>query len=400
MKDDDPGDKRPEKNWRPRTQSVRAGRHPTNEKEHSLPIFATSSFTYDSAEEAAARFAGEAPGNIYSRFTNPTVQAFCDRLATLEGAEACVGTASGMAAILTTCLTLLNAGDHIVSARALFGSTVGLFNNHLSRFGIDTTFVPLADLDAWEAAITPRTRMLFLETPTNPLTEVGDLAALAELADKHDILLVVDNCFCTPALQRPFEFGAHIVLHSATKFLDGHGRCIGGAVLGGAERVGGEVFRFVRSAGPSMSPFNAWVFLKGLETLDLRMRAHSESALRIAQWLEEHSAVEHVYYPGLASHPQHQLAARQQSHFGGVVSFDLKDGRAAAWKLANHTELFSITANLGDTRSTITHPATTTHGRLTPEQRAEAGVGEGLIRIAVGLEDTQDLIDDLNSGLG
>lgn len=393
-RDDDPT-----ASWKMSTLGARAADWQTPERENSQAIFATSSFTYSSPEEAAARFSGEQPGNIYSRFTNPTVRTFGERLATLEGAEACVATASGMSAILATCMALLNAGDHIVSARALFGSTVGLFNNHLSRFGVETSYVELSDLAAWEAAITPRTRMLFLETPSNPLTEVADIPALAELAERHGLLLVVDNCFCTPALQRPIGLGAHIVLHSATKFLDGQGRCMGGAVLGDEERVGGEIFRFLRSAGPSMSPFNAWVFLKGLETLNLRMQAHSESALRIAEWLSRQPAVEYVYYPGLTSHPQYEIARRQQDHFGGIVSLDLKGGREAAWNLMRKVSLFTITANLGDTRSTITHPASTTHSRLSQEQRDEAGVGDGLVRLAVGLEDTGDLIADLEAGL-
>jgi len=396
---DDTHESAPESHWDLGTLGIRAGTHRTVENEHSSAIFATSSFVFSSAREAAARFAGEEPGNIYSRFTNPTVQAFCDRLAAMEGGEACIGTASGMSAILATCMAMLKVGDHIVSSRGLFGSTVGLFNNYLGRFGVNTTFVPLNDLDAWEAAITARTRMLFLETPSNPLTEIADLAALAELAERRNLLLVVDNCFCTPALQRPLEFGAHIVVHSATKFLDGQGRCVGGAVVGDARRVGEDVFRFLRTAGPSMSPFNAWVFLKGLETLNLRMKAHSESALQIASWLAEHPAVKHVYYPGLPAHPQHELARKQQSHFGGIVSFDLKEGHESAWKLIDNTRLFSITANLGDTRSTITHPASTTHARLSAEQRAEAGVGGGLVRLAIGLEDTQDLLDDLKNGL-
>lgn len=396
---DDTQDTTPASPWGLGTLGIRASTHRTQENEHSTAIFATSSFVFSSASEAAARFAGEAPGNIYSRFSNPTVQAFCDRLAAMEGGEACIGTASGMSAILATCMALLNVGDHIVSSRGLFGSTVGLFNNYLGRFGVDTTFVPIGDLDAWEAAVTPRTRMLFLETPSNPLTEIADLAALAELAERKGLLLVVDNCFCTPALQRPLELGAHIVVHSATKFLDGQGRCVGGAVVGDARRVGEDVFRFLRTAGPSMSPFNAWVFLKGLETLNLRMKAHSESALQVASWLAEHPAVERVYYPGLTSHPQHELAARQQSHYGGIVSLDLKGGREAAWKLIDTTRLFSITANLGDTRSTITHPASTTHARLSAEQRTQSGIGDGLVRLAIGLEDTQDLLDDLKGGL-
>lgn len=390
----------PTDEWAFDTRAVRAGQVRTGEAEHSEPIFATSSYVFESAAQAAARFAGEQPGNIYSRFTNPTVATFQRRLATLEGGEACVATASGMAAILSTCMGLLKAGDHIVSSRAIFGSTVALFNTYLARFGVETTYVPLTDLDTWAAAIRPETRLLFLETPSNPLTEIGDIAALAELARERGCLLVVDNVFCTPALQRPLEFGAHLVVHSATKYLDGQGRCVGGAVVGDAEHVGKDVFGFLRTAGPSMSPFNAWVFTKGLETLNLRMRAHSAGALEVARWLEGHPAVERVHYPGLESHPQHALAARQQSAFGGVLSFEVKGGKAAAWKVVDSTRLLSITANLGDAKSTITHPATTTHGRLTPEARAEAGIGEGLLRVAVGLEDVEDIKADLARGLG
>ncbi|QKT04604.1 O-succinylhomoserine sulfhydrylase [Ectothiorhodospiraceae bacterium 2226] len=386
--------------WGFDTRAVRAGIVRTPEGEHSEPIFPTSSYVYDSAAQAAARFAGDEPGNIYSRFTNPTVRTFQQRLAALEGGEACVATASGMSAILSTCLGLLKQGDHIVSSRAIFGSTVVLFNNYLARCGIDTSYVPLTDLDAWRTAIRPNTRLLFLETPSNPLTEVADIAALAALANEHDCLLVVDNCLCTPALQRPLELGAHIVIHSATKYIDGQGRCLGGAVVGDAERVGKDVFGFLRTAGPSMSPFNAWVFLKGLETLRLRMEAHSANALALAHWLEAQPAVTRVHYPDLPSHPQHALAARQQKAGGGVLAFEVKGGREAAWRVIDATRLHSITANLGDTKSTITHPATTTHGRLTDEARAAAGISQGLIRIAVGLEDVEDLQQDLARGLG
>jgi len=381
------------------TLAVRAGQVRTAEGEHSEPIFPTSSYVFGSAAEAAARFAGEQPGNIYSRFTNPTVRTFEHRLAALEGAERCVATSSGMAAILSTCMGLLRHGDHIVSSRAIFGSTVVLFNNFMGRFGVDTSYVAVDDLAAWEQAIRPNTRLLFLETPSNPLTEVADVAALAELAHSRGCVLVVDNCFCTPALQRPLELGADVVVHSATKYLDGQGRCVGGAVLGSEELVGSEVYGFLRTAGPTMSPFNAWVFLKGLETLRLRMEAHSASAAKLAQWLEQEPAVARVFYPGLASHPQHQLAARQMSDFGGIVSFELKGGKEAAWKLIDATRLLSITANLGDTKSTITHPASTTHGRLTPEARAEAGIRDGLIRVAVGLEDVADIQGDLSRGM-
>jgi O-succinylhomoserine sulfhydrylase len=385
--------------WGFDTRAVRAGQHRTNEGEHSEPIFPTSSYVFASAAEAAARFSGEKPGNIYSRFTNPTVRTFEERLAALEGGEKCVATASGMAAILSTCMALLKSGDHIVSSRNVFGPTVLLFNNYLGRFGVETSYVSLTDYAAWEKAIKPNTKLLYLETPSNPLTEIADIARLAKLAHAKGCLLVVDNCFCTPALQRPLELGADIVIHSATKYLDGQGRCIGGAVVGNAELVGKEVYGFMRTAGPSLSPFNAWVFLKGLETLSLRMKAHSASAQALAEWLEKQPRVQRVYFPGLASHPQHALAKQQQTGFGGIVAFELKGGKDAAWRLIDSTQLISITANLGDTKSTITHAATTTHGRLTPEQRAEAGISDGLIRISVGLEDIEDLKRDLSTGL-
>jgi len=385
--------------WGFDTRAVRAGQHRTNEGEHSEPIFPTSSYVFASAADAAARFSGEKPGNIYSRFTNPTVRTFEERLAALEGGEKCVATASGMAAILSTCLALLKRGDHIVASRNVFGPTVLLFNNYLGRFGVETSYVSLTDYAAWEKAIKPNTKLLYLETPSNPLTEIADIARLAKLAHAKGCLLVVDNCFCTPALQRPLALGADIVIHSATKYLDGQGRCIGGAVVGNAELVGKEVYGFMRTAGPSLSPFNAWVFLKGLETLNLRMKAHSASAQALAEWLEKQPRVQRVYFPGLASHPQHLLAKQQQTGFGGIVSFELKGGKEAAWRLVDSTRLISITANLGDTKSTITHPATTTHGRLTPEQRADAGISDGLIRISVGLEDVEDLKRDLERGL-
>ena len=381
------------------TRAVRVGQHRTAEGEHSEAIFPTSSYVFASAAEAAARFSGDQPGNIYSRFTNPTVRTFEERLASMEGGERCVGTASGMAAILATCAGLLKAGDHIVSSRSIFGTTTMLFSNYLARFGIETTFVPQADADSWAAAIRPQTRLLFLETPSNPLTEIADIKQLSVLARSNDCLLVVDNCFCTPVLQQPLALGADIVIHSATKYLDGQGRCIGGAVVGSEELVGKEVYGFLRTAGPTMSPFNAWVFLKGLETLSLRMKAHCSSALTLAQWLEQQSAVARVYHPGLASHPQHALASRQQTDFGGIVSFELQGGQRDAWTLVDALRIFSITANLGDTKSTVTHPATTTHGRLTPEQREDAGISDGLIRLAVGLESVSDLQSDLAAGL-
>ncbi len=388
-----------DKHYRPATLAVRAGQRRTAEGEHAEPLFLTSSYVFGSAAEAAARFSGAEPGNIYSRFTNPTVRTFEERLAALEGGERCVATASGMSAILATCLGLLKAGDHIVSSRAIFGSTVVLFDNYLGKLGIETAYVDLQDLDAWAAAIRPETRLLFLESPSNPLTTLGDIRALADLAHAHGCLLVVDNCFCTPVLQRPLALGADIVIHSATKYLDGQGRCVGGAVVGDAERVGGDVYGFLRTAGPTMSAFNAWVFLKGLETLDLRMQAHCRNAQRLAEWLEAHPAVSRVYYPGLASHPQHELAGRQQSGYGGIVSFEVRGGQAAAWQVVDTTELLSITANLGDAKTTITHPASTTHGRLSPEQRAAAGIGDGLLRVAVGLEDVRDIQEDLARGL-
>lgn len=381
------------------TLAVRAGVARTAEGEHSEPIFPTSSYVFASASEAAARFSGELPGNIYSRFTNPTVRTFEQRLAALEGGERCVATSSGMSAILATCLGLLKQGDHIVSSRSIFGSTVILFTQFLARFGVDTTYVDIHDLSAWEQAIKPETRILFVETPSNPLTEIADIRALANLAHEHDCLLVVDNCFCTPALQKPFELGADIVIHSATKYLDGQGRCVGGAVVGSEEIVGKDVYGFLRTAGPTMSPFNAWVFLKGLETLKLRMKAHSANAFELARWLEEQSGIRRVFYPGLESHPQHDLAQCQMSDFGGIVAFELKGGQQAAWKLIDSTKMLSITANLGDTKTTITHPATTTHGRLTPEAREEAGISDGLVRVAVGLEGIEDIKTDLERGM-
>jgi len=385
--------------WGFDTRAVRAGQHRTNEGENSEPIFLTSSYVFKNAAEAAARFSGAEPGNIYSRFTNPTVRAFEERLAALEGGEKCVATASGMVAILSTCLALLKSGDHVVSSRNIFGASVLLFNNYLAKFGIETSYVSLTDYGAWEKAIKPNTKLLFLETPSNPLTEIADIARLAKIAHAKGCLLVVDNCFCTPVLQLPFKFGADIVIHSATKYLDGQGRCVGGAVIGNKELVGEKVYGFMRTCGPSLSPFNAWVFLKGLETLSLRVKAHSANALVLAQWLEKQKRVKRVYYPGLASHPQHELAKRQQSGFGGIVSFEVDGGKDAAWKLIDSTRVISITANLGDTKSTITHPATTTHGRLTPEQRLDAGISDGLIRISVGLEDIEDIKKDLAHGL-
>ena len=381
------------------TQAVRAGQRRTPEGEHSEPIFTTSSYVFGSAEEAALRFQGKIPGNIYSRFTNPTVRTFEQRLAALEGGERCIAVASGMAAIATMAFGLLKAGDHVVCSRGVFGNTVLLFQNFLGKFGVETTFVDLTDLSAWSGAIRPNTVLLFVETPSNPLTEIADIAALATLAHDHGALLAVDNCFCTPALQRPLEHGADLIIHSATKYLDGQGRCVGGAIVGPNELLEKHIYPFLRTGGPSMSPFNAWVFLKGLETLGLRMRAQSDQAFKLATWLEQQSWVERVNYPGLKSHPQHELAMRQQSQGGGIVSFEVKGGREAAWSLIDHTRLLSITANLGDVKTTITHPSTTTHGRLTEADRAAAGIREGLIRIAVGLEAIEDIQNDLLRGL-
>lgn len=383
----------------PETLAIRAGTLRTELREHSEALFLTSSFVFGSAAEAAARFSGAEAGNIYARFTNPTVTMFEQRLAALEGAERCVAFASGMAAILATVMGLMKAGEHVVASRALFGSTVQLFANVLSKFGVETSFVSPTDPEEWRAALRPNTRLLFVESPSNPLTEVSDIRALATIAHQAGTLLVVDNCFCTPALQRPLELGADIVIHSATKYLDGQGRVLGGAVLGGKDLLE-PVFGFLRTAGPTLSAFNAWVLLKGLETLDLRMRAHAANASTLAIWLEKQPGVSRVLYPGLGSHPQHELAMSQQATGGGIVAFELAGGREAAWRVIDNTRIMSITANLGDTRTTITHPATTTHGRLSPEQRAAAGIGEGLVRVAVGLEHVDDLQVDLARGLG
>ena len=381
------------------TRAVRSGQRRTSESEHNDPIFLTSSFVFDSARQAAARFSHEEEGNVYSRFTNPTVRTFEERLAALEGVEHCIGTSSGMSAVLSTCLALLKSGDHIVAAHDLFGSTVSMFSNVLSKFGIQTTFVSVTDHEAWKAAIRPETRFLFLESPTNPLGEVADISWLAYLAHENDCLLVVDNCLCTPALQLPFEMGADIVIHSATKFIDGQGRCIGGAVLAQDKELRDQVFNFLRTCGPTMSPFNAWVFLNGLETLSLRMHAHCERALELARRLEKHPAVARIYYPGLESHPQHALAKRQQKAFGSVVAFEVHGGREEAWSVIDATRILSITANLGDAKTTITHPASTTHCRITQEQRDLAGIRESLLRVGVGLEDIDDIECDLATGL-
>jgi O-succinylhomoserine sulfhydrylase len=381
------------------TLGIRAGHERTHEGEHAEPIFPTSSFVFENAAQAAARFVEGATGNVYSRFTNPTVRCFEQRLAALEGGEACVATASGMAAILATCMALLKSGDHIVCSDSVFGSTITLLNRYMGKFGVATTYVKIDDVAAWKSAIKPHTRLLFVESPSNPLSMIADLQALADLAHENKALLMVDNCFCTPALQKPLEFGADLVMHSATKYLDGQGRCVGGAVVGSKELVGKELFGFIRTAGPSMSPFNAWVFLKGLETLELRMRAHSSAALELATWLERQPGVQRVFYAGLPSHPQYDLASQQQSGFSGIIAFDVQGGRAGAWSFIDAIQLLSITANLGDVKSTITHPATTTHARITPAERERAGITEGLLRISVGLEDLRDLKMDLERGL-
>lgn len=381
------------------TQAIRAGHQRTPEDEHSIPIFTTSSYVFKNAEDAALRFTGQRPGNIYSRFTNPTVNAFQQRLALMEQGERCLAFASGMAAIMAVGMGLLKAGDHVVCSRGVFGNTVLMFQNYFGKFGVTTDFVDLTDTAAWAAAIQPNTRFLFLETPSNPLTEIADVAALADIAHQHGCLLIVDNCFCTPALQKPLTLGADIVVHSATKYIDGHGRCVGGAVVANEDMIEKQIYPYLRTGGATMSPFNAWVFLSGLETLALRMKAHCDNALALAQWLKQQAAVAKVHYPGLDDHAQHDLAKAQQTHFGGIVSFELTGGKEAAWRLIDATEMISITANLGDVKTTITHPASTTHGRLTPEVRAAAGIKEGLVRVSVGLEHFDDIKKDLLRGM-
>lgn len=382
------------------TLALHTGIHRSQFNEHSEALYLTSSFVFDSAAQAAARFSGAEPGNIYSRFTNPTVTAFEERLAALEGAETCVATSSGMSAILACVMGLLSAGDHVIASQSLFGATVNLFNNILKRFNIETTFVSATNVAAWEAAVKPSTKLFFIETPSNPLTEISDIAALAAVAKKAGAWLAVDNCFCSPALQRPLDLGADLVIHSATKYLEGQGRVLGGAVLGKRDLLMEQgVFGFLRTAGPSLSPFNAWVILKGMETLKIRMDAHSANALQIARWLEAQPGVARVHYPGLPSHPQYELARRQQKTGGGIVSFELEKGKEAAWRVVDSVRLISITANLGDTKSTLTHPATTTHARIGQESRDAAGITDGLLRIAVGLEAVEDLKADLTRGL-
>lgn len=384
--------------YRPETLAVRAGQKRSQFGEHAEALYLTSSFVFENAAQAARRFSGEEEGNVYARFSNPTVTMFEERLAAIEGAEDCVATASGMSAIMAAVLAHLKCGDHIVASNSLFGATVQLFSNILSRSGITTTFVSHTDPAAWEAAIRPETKLFFLETPSNPLTEIADISALTAIARPRGILVAVDNCFCTPILQRPLELGADLVIHSATKYLDGQGRVLGGAVCG-ARKLTEEVFKYLRTAGPTLSAFNAWVLIKGLETLKIRVEAQAANAAQLAAWLEAHPKVARVFYPGLPSHPQYALAQQQQKSGGAIVSFEVKGGRDQAWTVVDNCRLLSITANLGDTKTTITHPATTTHGRITPEARAAAGISDGLLRIAVGLEAVEDLQDDLERGL-
>ncbi|MDF3934649.1 O-succinylhomoserine sulfhydrylase [Pseudomonas citronellolis] len=380
------------------TLAVRAGQQRTPEGEHGEALFTTSSYVFRSAADAAARFAGEVPGNVYSRYTNPTVRTFEERIAALEGAEQAVATSTGMSAILSLVMTHCSAGDHVLVSRSVFGSTISLFEKYFKRFGVQVDYPPLSDLGAWEAAVKPNTRLFFVESPSNPLAELVDIAALAEIAHAHGALLAVDNCFCTPALQQPLKLGADVVIHSATKYIDGQGRSMGGVVAGSRKLMEGVV-GFLRTAGPTLSPFNAWIFLKGLETLRVRMQAHCAGAQAVAEWLEQQPGIERVYYSGLASHPQHELAKRQQKGFGAVVSFEVKGDKAAAWRFIDATRMISITTNLGDTKTTIAHPATTSHGRLSPQERENAGIRDNLIRVAVGLEDLDDIKKDLARGL-
>lgn len=380
------------------TLAVRAGQQRTPEAEHGEALFPTSSYVFRSAADAAARFAGEVPGNVYSRYTNPTVRTFEERIAALEGAEQAVATSTGMSAILSLVMTHCSAGDHVLVSRSVFGSTISLFEKYFKRFGVQVDYPPLSDLKAREAAIKPNTKLLFVESPSNPLAELVDIAALAEIAHAHGVLLAVDNCFCTPALQQPLKLGADVVIHSATKYIDGQGRSMGGVVAGSRKLMEGVV-GFLRTAGPTLSPFNAWIFLKGLETLRVRMQAHCAAAQDVAQWLEQQPGIERVHYAGLPSHPQHELAKRQQKGFGAVVSFEVKGDKAAAWRFIDATRMISITTNLGDTKTTIAHPATTSHGRLSPQERENAGIRDNLIRVAVGLEDVDDIKKDLARGL-
>ena len=386
--------------WRAETLALRAAPLRTEEREHSEAIFPTSSFVFDGAADAAEHFSsGGVDDNVYSRFTNPTVRAFQQRLAALEGGEACIATSSGMAAIMTLCLGVLKQGDHVLAAQGMFGSTTAQLTRYMPRWGIDVDLVPLADAEAWRAAMRPNTRLLIVETPTNPMMEAADIAVLSDIAHAGGALLAVDNCFCTPALQQPLALGADVVLHSATKYLDGQGRCVGGAVVGRHDLIDTDLFGFMRSFGACMSPFNAWVFLKGLETLPLRMRQHCENATALANWLVSHDSVEQAIYPGLPEHPQHALIARQQLAPGGMVSFVVRGGQAAAWRVIDRVKLMSVTGNLGDARTTITHPATTTHARLSDEQRAQAGIVGGLLRVSVGLEHPDDIRADIEQAL-
>lgn len=381
------------------TQAIRAGQHRTPEGEHSDAIFPTSSYIFNSAEEAAGRFSGNLKGNIYSRFTNPTVSAFERRLATMEGGQRAMATSSGMAAINVVCLGLLNAGDHVVCSRSVFGNTALMFKNIMQKFAVETTFVDLDDINAWQAAVKDKTRFFFIETPSNPMGTLADIKQLADLAHANNALLIVDNVYCTPVLQKPLSLGADLVVHSATKYLDGQGRCIGGAIVGDDALIEEKLYPILRTAGPTMSPFNAWVFHKGLETLPLRMEKHCSNALAIAQWLKEQPGVEKVHYTGLKSHPQHELAKQQQTGFGGIVSFEVTGGKKGAWDVIDRTQMISITANLGDVKSMITHPSTTTHSRLTEDERAKAGITDALVRLGVGLENVDDIKADLKRGL-
>ncbi len=380
------------------TKAIREGYRTTQEQEHSEAIFLTSSFVFDSAEQAANRFSKEEPGNIYARFTNPTVDAFEKKLAALEGADACVATSSGMAAIFASIMALVESGDHIVASRNMFGTSIVLLNTIVSKFNVGISYVDLSDLSQWENAVQDNTKLFLLETPSNPLGEVVDITELSKISQANNILLAVDNAILSPALQNPIKLGADIVIHSATKYIDGQGRCLAGAVLG-SEAIIEQISAFTRATGPSLSAFNAWIVLKGLDTLSLRMKAHSDNALKLATWLQVQDQVEKVHYLGLESHPDHALANIQQSGFGGIVSFEVKGGRIAAFKVINATEILSITANLGDTKTTITHPASTTHGRLTDDEKKQANITEGLIRISVGLEDIGDVINDISKGL-
>jgi O-succinylhomoserine sulfhydrylase len=380
------------------TKAIREGYRTTQEQEHSEAIFLTSSFVFDSAEQAANRFSKEEPGNIYARFTNPTVDAFEKKLAALEGADACVATSSGMAAIFASIMALVESGDHIVASRNMFGTSIVLLNTIVSKFNVGISYVDLSDLSQWKNAVQDNTKLFLLETPSNPLGEVVDITALSKISQANNILLAVDNAILSPALQNPIKLGADVVIHSATKYIDGQGRCLAGAVLG-SEAIIEQISAFTRATGPSLSAFNAWIVLKGLDTLSLRMKAHSDNALKLASWLQTQDQVEKVHYLGLQSHPDHALANIQQSGFGGIVSFEVKGGRKAAFKVINATEILSITANLGDTKTTITHPASTTHGRLTDDEKQQANITEGLIRISVGLEDIGDLINDISKGL-